>query len=146
MASSTNTGFSGLGRSSLGPAFILGGAQQGTGLGSVSGGSLPPSSLGRGRLSRSASLSASARHGSGAPYTIRSSSRTQDRAERRSAREEVLQPDEAAVRVLPVGRQEAADWAQGFTWEQHSKAVWAIWGRLQEGHYLRVQHAAQEGP
>ena len=55
--------------------------------------------------SRIAPSVGSARHGSGAPYTIR------DHAERRSAREETLRPDEAAVRVLTVGRQEAADWA-----------------------------------
>ena len=32
-------------------------------------------------------------------------------AERRASRGETLQTDEAAVRVLPMGRQEAADWA-----------------------------------
>ena len=31
--------------------------------------------------------------------------------ERRTSREQTLLPNEAAVRVLPVGRQEAADWA-----------------------------------
>ena len=103
-----NLQFAGLGRSALGPAFLLGGVQQGTGVGSVAGGSLPPQ-FPRGRIASSTPGPTSSRHGSGAPYTIRSSSRTRDRAERRQAREEVLQPDEAAVRVLPVGRQEAAD-------------------------------------
>ena len=106
-----NLQFAGLGRSALGPAFLLGGVQQGTGVGSVAGGSLPPQ-FPRGRIASNTPGPTSSRHGSGAPYTIRSSSRTQDRAERRSAREETLQPNEAAVRVLPVGPQEAADWAQ----------------------------------
>ena len=105
---STGNQFAGLGRSSLGPAFHLGVAQRG--IGSVSGGSLPPNP-GRRASSRNAPLTGHARHGSGAPYTIRSTSRDADRAERRASREESLRPDEAAVRVLPVGRQEAADWA-----------------------------------
>ena len=41
--------FARLGRPSLGPAFLLGGMQQGAGMGSVAGGSLPPQ-FPRGRI------------------------------------------------------------------------------------------------
>ena len=47
-----NLQFAGLGRSALGPAFLLGGMQQGTGVGSVAGGSLPPQ-FPRGRIASS---------------------------------------------------------------------------------------------
>ena len=95
----------------IGPGFPSGWCTQGTGLRSVtSRGSIPPKA-GRKSPSRNAASTGTARHGSGALYTIRSSSRNMDRAEWRTSRKETLQPNKAAVRVLPVERQRAADWA-----------------------------------